>query len=271
MVEGDLRDLTLPSLLTALTHEGSTAALHLEHGADRGALYFHDGTLVHAVAGLTVGDQAVLQLLRRPGGRFRLVRGTGRQLRTITRPLSVLLASADRAGPEAPAGATGGPAAAGDDGSLLHELLAVLTRLEQDRARLAEGRVENGVPALEVVTAAVNSLIEFATRRCGDPDILPSRVLAKLAETQPYTQLLGEDQERITVATAAALLKDWKGSRLDRQHLFEDVSRALIDLLVLYCDRMAALFGEARERGEWRATYGLFVEDLRTAVQQIAV
>ena len=49
MVEGDLLDLTLPSLLQALTREKSTAVLRLQRGtddgADQGTVYFREGAL----------------------------------------------------------------------------------------------------------------------------------------------------------------------------------------------------------------------------------
>ena len=63
MVEGDLVDLTLPSLLQALAREGSTAVLRLRRGTDHGAVYFCEGVLVHARAGPVDGDEAMYELL----------------------------------------------------------------------------------------------------------------------------------------------------------------------------------------------------------------
>lgn len=272
MVEGDLVDLTLPSLLNALSQEGSTAVLRVQRGSDQGALYFSEGALVHALAGKTAGDEAVYALLRWHEGRFRLVREPDRQPRTITHPVADFLASADRAATAGRASTPRPAAETGADGRLLDELLGLLTRLEQDRVRIAEARTtDGGVPVLLVVTAVVNSLVAFTTARCSDHNVLPSRVLAQLAETQPYTQLLGEEQERITVATAAAALKGWKGSAADRRRMFQDLCRALIEVLASYGNTLSTFFHHPREREEWRATFDLFVEDLKAAVQQIAV
>lgn len=271
MVEGDLLDLTLPSLLSALGMEGSTAVLRMQRGTDQGALYFCEGTLVHAASGAAVGDQAVYDLLAWPDGRFRLVRDAERHPRTITHPLSDFLAAAHRPRPAGPPDASAG-AEPGEDECLLDELLALVTRLEQDRARLAEGRIENGgVPALLLVTAVVNSLIAFVTARTADPSLLPSRVLARLAEADPYTQVLGEEQERMTVATAAALLKSWQGAPEDRRRMFQDVCRALLDVLAIYCNTITTFFHTPRAREEWRATFDVFVDGLRSAVQQADV
>lgn len=270
MVEGDLVDLTLPSLLTALAHEGSTVVLRVQRGADQGALYFSEGALVHAMAGSAAGDAAVYALLGWRDGRFRLLRDADRQPRTITHPVADFLASAGRRTTPGETPSTA-PAESDADARLLEELLGLLTRLEQDRARIADTRVNDGVPILLLVTAMVNSVVAFTVARCGDPNVLPSRVLERLAETQPYTQLLGEEQERISVATAAATLKSWKGPAADRRRMFQDLCRALIAVLAFYGTTLSTFFHVTREREEWRATFDLFAEDLRAVIQEIAL
>ena len=115
-----------------------------------------------------------------------------------------LLGGSDRAsagGRLAPSSGDGGGHA---DNELLMELLTLLSRFDQDRVRLSEGKVDpGGVPAMLIVATIVNSLIAFVTARCSDTSVLPSRVLPRLAEMQPYTQVLGEENERISIATAA--------------------------------------------------------------------
>jgi hypothetical protein len=272
MVEGDLVDLTLPTLLQALTKEHSTAMLRLQHGTDQGALYFCEGALIHAASGDVVGDEAVLELLGWADGRFRIVRDSDQQPRTITHRVAEFLSGADQGtGSASTASSNGNSRGNGDpDEQLLTDLLTLLTRLEQDRVRLTEGKVEaGGVPALLVVTTIVNSLVAFVTARCSDPDTLPSRVLPRLAETQPYSQLLGEDNERISIATAAGVLKTWNSGKEDRQRLFQDLCRALLDVLTIYCNTANTFFHSSHDREEWRATFDVFVDGLWTAVQEV--
>ena len=272
MVEGDLVDLTLPSLLTALSREGSTSVLRLQRGDHQGALYFREGALVHALSGETVGDQAVHDLLRWPDGRFRLVRDPDRQPRTVTHAIPDFLNHADQDQPTADPGTDVAPPDPHVDEQLLTELLGLLARLEQDRVRLEEGQVEpGGVPALLLVTAIVNSMIAFVTTRCSDPGVLPSHLLPCLAETQPYTQLFGEDNERISIATAAGVLKNWESDPADRSRLFRELCRALLDVLTMYCNTICTFFHESREREEWRTTFDVFVDGLWTAIQQVEV
>ena len=158
------------------------------------------------------------------------------------------------------------------DEQLLHDLLTQLTRLEQDKVRLEEGCIEGGVvAALLVVTAVVNSMVAAVIARCSDPDVLPSRVLARLAEEHTYTQLLGEEMNRISIVTAAEVLKTWDSATENRERLFLDLCRALLDVLTFYGNTASTLFRSAREREEWRATFGVFVEGLWTAVHEVKV
>jgi|SRR5579871_2002231 len=270
MVEGDLVDLTLPTLLQALTKEHSTAMVRLQHGTDQGALYFCEGALIHAARGETIGDEAVLELLGWSDGRFRIVRDADQQPRTITHRVSEFLSAGDQAHGVNGAANGHGHADVNPDEALLTELLTLLSRLEQDRVHLAEGHDDSGgVPALLAVTTIVNSMVAFVTSRCTDLDVLPSRLLPRFAETNPYTQLLGEDNERISIATAAGVLKTWNTSRDDRQRLFQDLCRALLDILIVYCNTVNTFFHSSREREEWRATFDVFVDGLWTAVQQV--
>ena len=269
MVEGDLLDLTLPSLLQALAREGSTAVLRLQRETDHGFVYFCEGVPVHARAGDVTGDDAVYDLLRWPDGRFRLSRDAEPQPRTISQRLASVVTSVAPRGSDTtlPAGAT---MSLSGDGQLLHDLLTRLTQLEQDRVRLEEGRVEAGaVPALLLVATVVNSMVALVTARCADPDVQPSRVLARLAEQHPYTQLLGADMNRISIATAADVLKTWDSDRENRAALFLDLCRALLDVLTFYGHTASTLFHSSREREEWRATFGVFVEGMWSAVHDL--
>lgn len=154
----------------------------------------------------------------------------------------------------------------------LEEVVTLLAGLEHERARLAERKHGTGAAAPVVTLGAIlNAIVGFVIERCDDPRALPSRVLAKLADEHPYTQLLGEEDERITVSTAVAILESWTGPDDDRRRMLQDLSRALIDVLVTYGNTLTSLFHSPEDRDEWRATFDLFVADLRTAVQQMAV
>src|SRR5580765_6661701 len=95
MVEGDLLDLSLPNLMTSMATEGSTVMLRVQRGVDHGAVYFHEGVLVHAHTEAHAGNDAVYELLSWVDGRFRLIRDPERRPRTITQRASDFLMRAD--------------------------------------------------------------------------------------------------------------------------------------------------------------------------------
>jgi hypothetical protein len=269
MVEGDLVDLTLPSLLQAMSRECSTASLRLQRGPSHGIMYFAEGVLVHAVAGPITGDEAACELLGWPDGRFRLARDGEPQPRTITDRLARLVMDADP-GRSRDSSRVAGDGERNPDEALLHDLLTQLTRLEQDTTRLQDGDVEGGtVAALVLVTSVVNAMVAAVTARCSDPGVRPSHVLPRLAEDHPYTQLLGEERDRISVATAAGVLKSWKDTKESRSQLYLELCRALLDVLVFYGNTASTFFRSNREREEWRATFSLFVDGLREAIQKV--
>ena len=266
MVEGDLVDLTLPSLLQVMSRECSTAILRLQRGTDQGAMYFAEGVLVHAVKDGVQGDEAACELLGWPDGRFRLARDPEPQPRTITDRLARLVVDTDttRSSPSRTQTSSDGRSL---DEQLLHDLLTQLTRLEQDTTRLQEKHAEGGaVAALLLVTAVVNSMVAVVTARCSDPGVKPSHVLPRLAEDHPYTQLLGEDRDRISIATAASVLKTWNSTSESRDQLYLELCKALLDVLTFYGNTASTFFRSNREREEWRATFALFVEGLTEAI-----
>lgn len=270
MVEGDLVDLTLPSLLQIMSRECSTAILRLQRGSDQGTMYFAEGVLVHAISGHVTGDEAACELLGWPDGRFRLARDGEPQPRTITDRLARLVVDADSGRGSAHGSRRAAGEDRGGDEGLLHDLLTQLTRLEQDTTRLQDGNLEGGtVAALLLVTAVVNSMVATVTARCSDPGVRPSHVLPRLAEAHPYTQLLGEDHDRISIATAAGVLKSWKNTDESRSQLYLELCRALIDVLVFYGNTASTFFHSNREREEWRVTFSLFVDGLRDATQHV--
>jgi hypothetical protein len=263
MVEGDLIDLPMRALLQALSAERATAVVTIQSGVNCGAVYFSDGVLIHALAGTTMGDQALRQALQWTDGRFRLVREAVVQPRTITQPLASFLDGAQTS-----VAAPVSDRSARADATLFADLLELLTRLDSDRAHLAEGHIVHGVDGrLAALTAIVNGVVTFVTARRRDPDAQPEGVLARMSATQPYAQMLGGDDQSISIDAVVAALQNWRGDIVERERMVQVVGEALVDVLTEYCRIAGALFDGAAEREQWWMTSEVFVEDLRVTVR----
>jgi hypothetical protein len=268
MVEGDLMDLTLPTLLQALSQEASTAQLRLQHGMVHGELYLREGALVHATGPDSEGDQALLELLAWTAGRFRIVRDTEDRPCTITPRLTALVTG----GPRLPRPAAASVASQAEDGisadqRLLQDALGLLTRLDLDTTKVSQTLGdESGISTLDVLSTILNSLVAFVVARTSDLDALPSRVLCRLGATNPHAEVITEVDERVSVETVADVLRSWDGDPLRQRQFFAGVCEALLDLLEIYARTLGTFFRSAHERQEWRATFDLFVEGLTTAL-----
>jgi len=273
MVEGDLADLPLASLLAVLEHEHMTAVLRVQRGADQGALYVRDGAIVHATAVGAVGNVAVRQLLTRGGGHFTLSREAVAQPRTVTRSLSEFLSP----GRGAAAAHAAAPAAAPEpdyraaDAALFAELLELLTRLEHDRAKLAEGRVAGADACLLTLVGIVNTLVEFTLARRSDAVAQPASVIAKLAPARPYAQLFEDGGGRVTIDAVLAALEGEQDTGGERRRMVLAIADALVDLLAVYARLVAGLLHGSGPRDDWQMTADVFIEDLRNAVQQLDI
>jgi len=68
-----------------------TGALQVGAGARAGMIYFREGRLVHAEAGVVVGERAFFQIMRWPDASYLLQPEAGTRQATITRGLAMLL------------------------------------------------------------------------------------------------------------------------------------------------------------------------------------
>ena len=260
MVEGDLMDLALPTLLQALSQENATAQVRVQHGDGHGALYLREGALIHATGVTTSGDDALLELLGWTAGRFRIVRDTEDRPRTITPRLTELVTGAAQAARAIPVPGTGDGAA---DQRLLQEALTLLTRLDLDSSKVVDTlRDPSGIATLEVLAAITNSLVGFVAAHTSDLETLPSRVLHRLGSTNPHAEVITEVDERLSIDTVADVLRTWNGDSDRERQFFAGTCEALLDLLEVYGRAVGTFFRGARERQEWRTTFAIFVDGL---------
>ncbi len=90
-IKGNLKDLSLPTLVQMTCQEGQQARLTVQHGQARAELYFADGDITHAASGDQIGKEVVYHILTWEEGEFELEAGVASPTHTIETPWSVLL------------------------------------------------------------------------------------------------------------------------------------------------------------------------------------
>jgi hypothetical protein len=91
MLKGNLKTISLPSLVQAICLEQRRAALYLESQGLEGVMYFDLGQIAHASLGNLVGDEAVMELVCWEEGSFYISSYDLLPRRTITASWNYLL------------------------------------------------------------------------------------------------------------------------------------------------------------------------------------
>src|SRR3982751_6531934 len=71
-VEGQLKDISLPSVVQMVCLERRTAELAVSRWGEKGVIYVDKGDIVHARLGSLVGEKALYHLLTWADGEFRI-------------------------------------------------------------------------------------------------------------------------------------------------------------------------------------------------------
>ena len=134
-VRGNLRSLSLPSIVQINCVERNQACLRLRRQGREGSIFFADGNVVHAVLGSRVGEEVVYELLSWEDGDFELELGVPSPERTIATGCSGLLLEGMRRLDEHAAGLAGWEeteATGGEEvrGNMIQELVRALRKIE---------------------------------------------------------------------------------------------------------------------------------------------
>ncbi|MEW6129559.1 MAG: DUF4388 domain-containing protein [Acidobacteriota bacterium] len=175
MMEGNLADNHLVSLIQKACLEGRSASLVLRHRAQEGAIFFMKGEMLHAVLGKTEGEEAFHQLITWHDGFFRIIEQEPLPYRTIHKDWQEVLREAetlnlitlpDDAQVVAKVSASSNFAFVmpemSEDEQLEFKLIGLLANLERLVVKLSEPKMQkNGEAVLQNLTEMVNQLVDF--------------------------------------------------------------------------------------------------------------
>ena len=91
VVRGNLRSMSLPSIVQINCTERNRAHMRLRHHGQEASIFFADGEVVHAASGSLVGEEAIYELLTWDDAEFELEMGVPPPDRTVTAGWSGLL------------------------------------------------------------------------------------------------------------------------------------------------------------------------------------
>jgi len=282
-IEGDLKELSLTSLVQMLCLERRRAILQLSRRGEEGFIFVADGEIVHCALGRLEGEAAVYHLLSWSDGLFRVTEDQGEVPRTIGKNLNYLLIESTRifderqrdSGQASPAAERSLSKVEEEfDRSFEASLFTLVAQIEQLAAALDAPKIRRRpVRALTVVEAILNRLAEFAESIPGSDPAASSLVkaLAREANHYPQVRLLYVKNNRVSAQTAANLYSGWADDSADRSHMFRQVCRGAVAVAEDYCSLFASYLRSRTRRELWHETYNVFVLDLARTLEALDI
>jgi predicted regulator of Ras-like GTPase activity (Roadblock/LC7/MglB family) len=204
-IEGNLREMSLPTLVQYACTDGQRACLTVRRGSESAYLYFLEGNLVHAVLDDEIGEEVLYRILKWEDGTFRLAPSAEIPQPSIATPWSVLLVNGlQRADEET------------WDEDEVHAEESEMPENIRDILRELAGRVPG------FMTAAIVGMdgLGIADYSVGDVDAESISgqltLLLKLVDTT-VTKLTNDEVEDYLLTTENAYLLAW---HLENKHYF---------------------------------------------------
>ncbi len=104
--KGAVAGLSLTDVIQLKGHNKYTGAISVEYGESNGVIYFVDGEIIHAEQGDEIGEEAIYEIIKWPGGTFNIHPEMTSNVCTIHYRTDFLLLEALRRLDEESAGAT---------------------------------------------------------------------------------------------------------------------------------------------------------------------
>lgn len=278
-IKGNLKDMSLTSLVQVICLEGRRASVFLNRRGEKGVIFFDKGEIAHATIGSLVGEEAVYQLVNWTEGMFQVNDCETIPQRTVDSSWNRLLLEGMRRVDEQStidAARTQfhtllSPDEIEQDTRLENELISLLSNLEHLRAQLVDKKSrEQASLALQTLIDMVNHVVDFSEEHTNGGLKVGSlkEVLLEAADEYPAAQLLKVQHSRLT-DNSVMLHQTWKGDPLVRQQTFHQIVESLLAILETYFVYFTTSFRSASVTDQWSETCIKFLADLAWVVEEI--
>lgn len=279
-VEGDLKDISLVSLVQMFCLEQRQVSLLLRNRREDGAIFFNGGEIIHATTGPLEGEEAVYQLLSWTEGTFRVSNRVTASRQTVAVTWNLLLMEGMRRideqenenATQARDKKVLAPAEIEQDNALENDLILLLSRLEHSRVRLDSRRSQRRPAlALQILAEMVNHVVAFSEEWLDVEARANSlaKALAWAADVHPQVRLLHVQNNRLSAQTMSNLYSSWTSDSVERRETFHQIARGMVDVLETYFSLLADRFRSPSIADRWREPCRIFLADLTPVLKKI--
>ena len=269
-IEGDLSDISLPTMAQMICIERRNFALSVHRGSEQGQVHFEKGEIVHAALGELQGTEAMYQLLTWSNGTFRITHENAPPAKTIDMHWNQLLLEGlrkidERRRDEAFASPERGSGFESD-------LLSLLGALDQEVADLADlGLTRHSEAGLAALERIVNTVMDFAEEEAGSDlgDVSLLTALAAAGEKVPEARLLKVFDNRLSTLTLVNLIKSWGNDPIDRVRTMTQVCRACSLMLERFFTQFGKRLQDRPAAQRWSERSAIFLGHLHQVVARV--
>jgi len=291
--EGDLKEISMASLVQMICLENYKATLMVKRDREEGTICINEGEVIHAQTGSFIGELAFYRLLSWKKGTFRIYDHVKTLKRTVKTPWQQLLMEGLRMIDEWTAiedyrgsGQTElTPEQAQQDQNLEKDLIVLLSQFDQVKMQMCQaGRFEKimsgfsrrakkrkALLALELLPKMINNVVSFSEDHleAGANTGKLSRALVRAGDMYPRARLLQAADNRLSAPTIITLYENWTADAAGRQHTFHDVCRGMVDVLETYFSMFIACFHSSQTAEQCGEACSVFITDLNSTVDEI--
>ena len=286
-VEGNLKDMNLPSLVQIICLEHRRLALVIKRPGEEGRIFFDDGQIIHAQVGSLVGEEAVYRLLGWTSGAFCVSNHVQPPYRTVTVPWNHLLLEGTRRLDEQGHRDTAwgqdertlSPTQVEQDNAWEENLILLIAQLEHWRSQLAESRKQRRpVLALQTLTEMVNHAAAFSekhpdadTEATSVTEVSVTEVLDKASRTYPQLRLLHVENSRLSAEAIYAMHSTWNNDPAERRETFCQLAQGMEAMLEAYLSLFLVRFRSRSVADRWGEICSTLLSELGQAVERTQV
>ena len=278
-VEGNLKDMNLPSLVQIMCLERRRLALVVRRPGEEGRIFFDDGQIIHAQVGTLVGAEAVYRLLGWTSGAFCVSNHVQPAHRTVTVPWNHLLLEGirrlDERGHRNTAWGqderTLSPAEVEQDNAWEESLILLMSQLEHWRSQLAESkRQRQSILALQTLAEMVNYAVAFSEKHldAGAEATSVTEILDRTSRTYPQLRLLHVENNRLSAEAISAVQSTWHSDPAGRRETFCQLTQGMAAMLEVYLSLFLARFRSRFAADQWSEICSTFLSELGQVVER---
>ncbi len=279
-LEGNLEDMSLPNIMQVICLERRSIRLTLKRGAEQGMILFENGDVVHSEIGKLAGEESVYYLLSWTEGSFRTASETFVKQRTIAARWDQILMEGmkrlDELERDLAANARVMPneLTADElehDAHLENEMLALMSRLDCLRARLAERNTQKKpAQALHILSGIANQVVEFSEAMLGSERSQAAMQQGlEHAQREHYASQVMQLATNRLPADKVSDLYTQARSHAQRQQVFTDASHSIIDVIDASFAQLIKCFRSTSTLGEIKEACDFFLVDLNHVVGEV--